>query len=64
MTPTQTKEHLIPKLKAGLKGIGLEDSKDYKLSEDGEKWAFLYLRNHSDKPYVQAHYLLDLILNC
>jgi hypothetical protein len=63
MTPTQTKEHLVPKFKAGMKGIGLEDPKDYQLSDDGKKWSFLYLRNHSAKQYTQAHYLLDLILN-
>jgi hypothetical protein len=63
MTPTQAKDHLLSKLKAGMKGIGLEYPKDYELLNDGDKWVFVYLKNHSDKQYLQAHYLLELFLN-
>lgn len=63
MTPTQTKDHLIPKFKAEMSAIGLDCPRDYHLSDDGKKWGFMYLRNCSDKQYEQAYDLLALVLN-
>ena len=62
MTPTQAKDHLLPKFKAEMSAIGLEDPKDYHPSDDGKKWGFLYLKC-DDEQYQQAHALLQSILN-